>query len=122
MNFQNQIHYTAQQTTGFEIRQQLRRRRVLDLPGGKMLWMAVAKVSCIAFAVVCGFGMWMGSLATQSDTSIQAVEAHLFSLRNDQITLLAERARLMSAKSIQAQAQQSLALYVPEKGQVYKIR
>jgi hypothetical protein len=122
MNIQNQIHYTAQRSTGFEIRQQLRRRRVLDFPGGKMLWLAVAKVSCIALVIVGCLGIWTGSLVTQSQTSIQAVEAHLYSLRNDQITLLAERARLMSAKSIQAQAQKSLALYVPEKGQVYKIR
>ena len=87
-----------------------------------MLWLAIAKVSCIALVIVGCLGIWAGSLVTQSKTSIQAVEAHLYSLRNDQITLLAERARLMSAKSIQAQAQKSLALYVPEKGQVYKIR
>lgn len=122
MNFQNHIHFTAQQTAGFEVRQPLRRRRVSDLPGGKMLWLAIAKVSCIALVVVCTSVLWMGSFSSQVQLSIQASEANLHQVRNDQITLLAERARLMSAKNIHSQAQQSLALYVPEKGQVYKIR
>ena len=122
MNFQNHIHFTAQQTAGFEVRQPLRRRRVSDLPGGKMLWLAIAKVSCIAMVVVCASVLWMGSFSSQVELTIQASEANLHQIRNDQITLLAERARLMSAKNIHSQAQQSLALYVPEKGQVYKIR
>ena len=122
MNFQNQIHFTAQQTAGFEIRQQLRRRRVSDLPGGKMLWLAAAKISCLAMVVVCTSVIWMGSLSSQTRASIQAVEANLHVVRNEQMTLLAERAQLMSAKSIHSQAQQTLALYVPEEGQVYKIR
>ena len=122
MNFQNHIHFTAQQTAGFEVRQPLRRRRVSDLPGGKMLWLAIAKVSCIALVVVCASVLWMGSFSSQAQLTIQAAQANLHTVRNDQITLLAERARLMSAKNIHSQAQQALALYVPEKGQVYKIR
>lgn len=122
MNFQNHIHFTAQQTAGFEVRQQLRRRRVSDLPGGKMLWLAIAKVSCIALVVVCASVLWMGSFSSQAQLTIQAAEANLHNIRNEQIRLLAERARLMSAKNIHSQAQQALALYVPEKGQVYKIR
>ena len=122
MNFQNQIHFTAQQTAGFEIRQQLRRRRVSGFPGGKMLWLAVAKVFCLIMIVVCSSALWIGSLSSQTRASIQAVEAQLHAVRNEQITLLAERAQLMSARSIHSQAQQTLALYVPEEGQVYKIR
>lgn len=122
MNFQNQIHFTAQQTAGFEIRQQLRRRRVSDLPGGKMLWLSVAKISCLVMVVVCSSVLWIGSLSSQTSAAIQAVEATLHAVRNEQMTLLAERAQLMSAKSIHSQAQQTLALYVPEEGQVYKIR
>ncbi|MEE4167068.1 MAG: hypothetical protein V2I35_13785 [Desulfocapsaceae bacterium] len=122
MNFHNQIHFTAQQTTGFEIRQQLRRRRVTDLPGGKMLWLAVAKVSCLVLVAVCCSALWTGSLSNRAGASIKAVEADLHAIRNEQITLLAERAQLMSAKNIHSQAQEALALYVPEEGQVYKIR
>ncbi len=122
MNIPNQIHFTAQQTAGFEVRQQLRRRRVFDLPGGKMLWLAIAKVSCLAMVIVCTSVLWLGSLSSQARISIQAVEANLHTIRNDQMALLAERARLMSANNIHLQAQQVLALYVPEEGQVYKIR
>ena len=122
MNIPNQIHFTAQQTTGFEVRQQLRRRRVSDFPGGKMLWLAIAKVSCLAMVIVCTSVLWLGSLSSQARISIQAVEANLHTIRNDQMALLAERARLMSANNIHSQAQQTLALYVPEEGQVYKIR
>lgn len=122
MNFQNHVHFSARQTAGFEVRQQLRRRRVSDLPGGKILWLAVAKVFCISLIVICGSGLWFGSTTAHINTSIETVEANLHSLRNDQIALLAERARLMSAKNIHTHAQQELALYVPEKGQVYKIR
>jgi hypothetical protein len=122
MNIPNQIHFTAQQTAGFEVRQQLRRRRVSDLPGGKMLWLAIAKVSCLAMVIVCTSVLWLGSLSSEARISIQAVEANLHTIRNDQMALLAERARLMSANNIHLQAQQVLALYVPEEGQVYKIR
>ena len=122
MNIQNQIHFTAQQTAGFEVRQQLRRRRVSDLPGGKMLWLAIVKVFCVAMVVVCCSVLWLGSLSSQAHISIQTVEANLHAIRNDQMTLLAERARLMLANNIHSQAQQALALYVPEEGQVYKIR
>ena len=92
------------------------------MPGGKMLWLAIAKVSCLAMVFVCCSVLWFGSLASQAQKSIQAAEANLHAVRNDQITLLAERAQLMSAKNIHVQAQQALALYVPEKGQVFKIR
>ena len=122
MNFQNHAHFTAQRTAGFEIRQQLRRRRVLDLPGGKVLWLNVAKVSSIALVIVCGLGIWMNGLTQQMNSSIQTIEAELHTLRNDQMNLLAERAKLMSAQHIQAKAENTLALYVPEKGQVLKIR
>ncbi len=122
MNFQNHAHFTAQRTAGVRVRQQLRRRRVSDFPGGKVLWIAAAKVSCLVMVVVCASAFWIGSFISQAQTSIQAVEANLHSIRNDQITLLAERARLMSAKNIHSQAQQVLALYVPEEGQVQKIR
>jgi len=122
MNFQNHVHFTTQRTAGLRVKQQLRHRRVTDFPGGKVLWIAAAKASCITLVVVCASVLWMQSLNSQMEVSIQAVEANLHTLRNDQITLLAERARLMSAKNIHSQAQRALALYVPEKGQVYKIR
>lgn len=122
MNFQNHAHFTAQQNAGFSIRQQLKRRNVLDLPGGKMLWLSVAKASAIALFVVCLLGMWMNTIEKQIHTSIQSIEAEHHSLRSDQIGLLAERAKLMSSQHIQSRAEDTLALYVPEKGQVLKIR
>ncbi len=122
MNFQNHVHYTAQQTAGFQIRQQLKRRRVLDLPGGKSLWLMAAKVSCVALVIVCCLGIWIGTVAQQIHVSIQSTEAELHVLRNDQIGLLAERAKLMSAGHIRKQAEKTLALYVPDEGQVFKIR
>lgn len=123
MNYQNQIPYTAARpVTGLRLRQQLKRRRMLDLPGGGALWAAVAKAVCIVMTITLGLNLYSGYLARQLHQSIQAVEAEQHAFRNDQMTLLAERARLMSRQHVQEQARLELALHVPGGDQVFKLR
>ena len=122
MNYQSQMQFTVQSAAGLEIRQQLSRRKSLELPGGSGLWFAVSKVVSILLIVMVGLTFWMQSMVSDTYAHIQNTEAQHFEIRNEQMALLAERARLMSESYIQNQAQVELALFVPEKGQIHKLR
>ncbi len=122
MNYQNSMQYIAQPALDLEFRQTLRRRKALDLPGGNMLWLTASKVCLGMLAVVFCFNLWLGFAVTQVNDSIQAIEANRHQLKNDEITLLAERAILRSEKQVRKQAGVKLALFVPAKEQVFKLR
>jgi len=122
MNYQSQVHFTAQPITGLKLKQQLRGRKALSLPGGNSFWYSLSKVLCATVVIVFGLTLLLGNIAKQTSGVIQAVEAKHHTIRNEQMTLLAERARLMSKSNIVDQAKIELALYVPRKGQVYKLR
>ena len=122
MNYQNSMQYLAQPALGLGFRQSLRRRRVYDLPGGNMLWLAAAKITLLALAIVFCLHLWLGSAATRINDSIQAIEAKRHELKNDEITLLAERAALMSENPVRKRAGEKLALFVPATQQVFQLR
>ncbi len=116
------MQYLAQPAVGLGFRQSLRRRRAYDLPGGKVLWLAAAKVTFVALAIVFCLNLWLGSAVTRVNDSIQAIEASRHELKNDEITLLAERASLMSEKQVREKAGEKLALFVPATKQVFQLR
>jgi hypothetical protein len=122
MNYQSPIQYVAQPTSSLEFRQHLKRRKILEFPGGIALWLAVSKVAAVVLAIVFGLQMWLGNTISLNAQVVQELEATRHGLKNSQIILLAERAGLMSTKHIQEVAGAELALFVPEEGQVYKFR
>lgn len=122
MNYQSPIQYVAQPTSSLEFKQHLKRRKVIDFPGGIALWLAASKVAAAILVVVFGLQMWLGSIVSSSAQVVQELEATRHGLKNNQIILLAERASLMSTKHVQEVAGTKLALFVPEEGQVYKFR
>ena len=122
MNYQNSMQYIAQPALDLKFRQTLRRRKALDLPGGKQLWMSSSKAALVVLAIMFCLNLWLGFAVTKANTSIQAIEANRHQLKNEEIILLAERAILMSEKQVRKQAGAKLALYVPGKEQVFKLR
>lgn len=121
MNIQNNVQYPAQSVTGFKIRQNLSRRKSLEFPGGSALWMASAKAACLALMVVLGVSLWMGHVAAQLHESVQAVEAKQYMIRDQQIGLLATRAKLLSESYVYEQAGSELALFEPNDYQIKKM-
>lgn len=122
MNYQNSMQYIAQPALDLKFRQTLRRRKALDLPGGKHLWLSSSKAALVVLAIMFCLNLWLGFAVTKANTSIQAIEANRHQLKNEEIILLAERAILMSEKQVRKQAGAKLALYVPGKEQVFKLR
>ena len=122
MNYQNSMQYIAQPALDLKFRQTLRRRKALDLPGGNQLWLSSSKAALVVLAIMFCLNLWLGFAVTKANTSIQAIEANRHQLKNEEIILLAERAILMSEKQVRKQAGAKLALYVPGKEQVFKLR
>ncbi|PID44550.1 MAG: hypothetical protein CR981_01255 [Proteobacteria bacterium] len=122
MSYQNQAHFIVQPTAGFGIRQNLRRRRVLDLPGGNPLWLAVLKASSLILLLLSLVTIWIGSAVNDMHVSIQTIKESQHEMKNRQIYLLSERALLMSAQYVQEQAREELALVIPDSRQVHKMR
>ena len=122
MNVQNHIGFAARPVGKIRVKQYLARRKPLSLPGGSVLWMASLKMSCLVFVVVLAVGTLWGHTTKQLDSSIQEIEAQQHILRNNQMALLAERAVLMSEQHVKREAGRELALFVPGKEQVYKVR
>ena len=72
--------------------------------------------------IVLGSSLWLNSVAKKLHGSIQNIEAQQYDIRDRQITLLAQRAQLMSENYVHQQARRELALVVPNSGQVHQIR
>ncbi len=102
--------------------QRLSGRRLADLPGGSTLWWAAAKVASVmvVLAAICSFGVSFAISGKQDE--IAAIHEQQHQLRDQQITLLAERANLMSRQQVQERAGTQLALYIAENDQVLKLR
>lgn len=124
MNYQNSVRYgsRSQATVNRKFRQQLHRRRAGGLPGGAALWLAASKIALGVVLVVFCFQLWLNFTITRGERTIQSIEAGHHQLREEQITLLAKRASLMSEKQVLKRAGTELALFVPGEQQVFKIR
>lgn len=121
MNYQHSLNI-AQPVFHSGFGQNLRRRRVFDLPGGSTLWWGVSKVAVVIVGIALGLNLWLGFTVSRVHEGVQASNERQHLLKDEQIALLAERANLMSERQIHHQAGLKLALYVPEQEQVFKLR
>ncbi len=122
MNYQNSIRIVSQTPLDTKIRQQLRRKKALGLPGGTALWLAASKIALAVVFVVFCINLWLNFTISRGEQHIQAIEAARHQLKEDQIVLLAQRANLMSEKQVLKRAGEELALFVPGEKQVFKLR
>ena len=122
MNYQNSIRIVSQAPLDTKIRQQLRRKKALGLPGGTALWLAASKIALAVVFVIFCINLWLNFTISRGEQHIQAIEAARHQLKEDQIVLLAQRANLMSEKQVLKRAGEELALFVPGDKQVFKLR
>ncbi len=122
MNYQNSIRIVSQAPLDTKIRQQLRRKKALGLPGGTALWLAASKIALAVVFVVFCINLWLNFTISRGEQHIQAIEAARHQLKEDQIVLLAQRANLMSEKQVLKRAGEELALFLPGEKQVFKLR
>jgi cell division protein FtsL len=95
-------------------------KRVLGLFGPKVMMMAGGKILlafCLLFVPV---HFWLSSSAARVATAVQEAEVGQSALADEYIGLKAERAYLLSPEYLEKMAAQRLALYVPDKKQVFR--
>lgn len=121
MSYQDSLRYTPQPALDLGFRQSLSRRKSLDLPGGKVLWLVVSKWSLVILGLIFCISLALSYAGHQSNVSIQKIEAQHHQLRNEQTVLQDERDSLMSKNRVLIHAEAKLALVVPGEHQVHKL-
>ena len=118
MNFHNTSEAYLRPVTNIGIRQHLRVRDARDLPGGVVLWRAVAKVSLVLLAIVLAINLLLASVIGNIDRSLVAVDNQRHELMDKNIELLAHKARLGAPDNVLQLAAEKLALYTASDDQV----
>ena len=121
MSYQNSIRYTSQPPLELDFRQSLSRRRGFDLPGGKTLWLAAAKLSVAVVGLALCLSLVLSYTTHQTGSTIQEIEAQRHQLQNELTVLQNERDALMSKNRVLIHAEAKLALVVPAEHQVRKL-
>ena len=121
MNIQSYAHNYFPKAVQPGFRQNLQRRRGLELPGGILLWSAVAKVFLVITPLLLAANLWFTSEMGLVETAIQAEQQALFRVNNENIVVRTEKARLLSPEHVQIVAAEKLALMVPGPEQIQRM-
>lgn len=122
MNFHNTTHVSYLRTVPqLGVRQQLSSRDVYDLPGGLVLWKAVAKTLLLMLPFILMVNMFLASKINDLQRSFNVVDNERHELTDKNIGLLAQKARLYAPERISQMAANKLSLYAAEPGQIERI-
>lgn len=119
MIFQNSTQAYPKSMANVRVRQQVRRQKVVEFPGGILLWKAMGKVSAALVLVVFALQLVLGSMAGSNVSLLKEAELERHTLVDANIMLRAQKAQLLSEAQIELAAKEKLALVVPGKGQRY---
>jgi len=103
------------------IRQKVGRKRAFDLPGGILLWKAVAKVLLWSMPVVLGMNLLFSSVIESQGRRVEALEQSLAAIEESNIQLRTEKASLTSPANVKIAAAGKLSLYEPKPGQIRRM-
>lgn len=99
-----------------------RKRFTFSIPGGKLLWPAMAKAVCGGVVFVLLISLWLGSSIDHTEAQISKIETEHEQLMTANILLRAKKARLFSREAVGALAEGQLAIHYPESGQYKKFK
>jgi len=95
-------------------------QKAKGLLGPKVMMMAVGKMVFLFCLLLLLANFRLSSSASRVAVAVQEAEEGRYVLVDENITLRAERAYLLSPEYLEKMAAQRFALYVPEKGQVFR--
>jgi len=121
MNIQSHAHNYFPKTVQPGFRQNLQRRRGVDLPGGILLWSAVGKVFLIILRLLLAANLWFTSQIGMVDTAMQVEQQASFQANNENVLIRAEKARLLSPEHVRVVAAEKLALMEPRPDQLQRM-
>jgi hypothetical protein len=91
------------------------------LPGGLVLWKAVARIMLLMLPFVLAANMFFASIVNDMERSLTAVDNQRHELMDKNIGLLAQRAGLYAPDRVSRMAADKLSLYVASPGQIERI-
>ncbi len=95
-------------------------RKVITLPGGKQLWIAVGRFALGLFLAMIFVQLLSGLYCKGIQEKVAVKERYQKELDEQHIKLRAQRATLLMPQHIEKMAGSLLSLYVPEKSQVHR--
>lgn len=117
MNYHNTQEAFLRPVINIGVRQHLRARDTRELLGGPVM-KAVGKVALILLPLVLTLNMILASAVRDIEGSFTAVDNQRHELMDNNIELLAHRARLLAPDNIQRLAGQKMALFAASDEQV----
>ena len=122
MNFHNTTHVSYLRTVPqLGVRQQLSSRDVYDVPGGLVLWKAVAKTLFFILPIILLAHIFLTSEMNDMQKSLAQVDNERHELTDKNIGLLAQRAKLYAPERISEMAASKLSLYAAVPGQIERV-
>ncbi len=95
-------------------------QKAKGLLGPKVMMMAAGKMVALFSLLLLLANFWLSSVAFRIAGAVQEAEEGRYVLVDENISLRAERAYLLSPEYLEKTAAQRFALYAPEKGQVFR--
>jgi len=92
----------------------------MSIPGGKQLWFALSKVSCVALAVFMMASFLVSGSIARVSADIEQLEITRNELVDTNVLLRARKAKLFSSEVVGALADSQLAIHIPASGQYRK--
>jgi hypothetical protein len=119
MNYQNTTQAYMRTAAKVGVRRQTYRRTMsLEIPGGLVLWKVVGKTVLLILPVVLVMQIFLASAINNIERSVTLVQQQQQELEDQNIELLARKARLWAPGSVERLAADKLALYSPSKKQI----
>lgn len=120
MSYQNSSQSYMRTVAKPGVRQQVRSKRALSIPGGVLLLRAVGKAVLIILPLTLIVNIIISSAISNIDRSISQVEGRQQKVEDTNIHLLARKARIWAPDHVEKLAGDKLSLFVPTKDQVGK--
>ena len=122
MNFNTTSHISYFRTASpIGVRQQLKCRGALYLPGGPVLWKAVGKAMLLVLPLMFLANMFLASIISEVDQSLSVIDDQRHELMDKNIGLLAKRAYLYAPERVGQLAGERLSLFTASPDQIERV-
>ncbi len=118
MNYQTTSQTYMRSAVKIGTRQQVRTKGVIDIAGQVALWKAFGKAALVILPLTLVFNIFISSAVSNVERSISLLDNQRQELEDQNIDLLARKARVWAPDHVAQLAGEKLALYSPSKKQV----
>lgn len=99
------------------VRPQPARSGIWDIPGDQLLWKAAGRMAAVVCAATLAMQLMLGAYTDHLSAKVTTIEAERHQLMDQNITLRATRAGMLTKQAVEKAAGKALSLYSPGEGQ-----